>query len=140
VKLRIIVLGDFAAEARRIQSANPWLRYTPTIHRIREIGHAPKCLDHVSSRLLTPIEMRDCCIFLLGYNTISGILDPLSNWSGFIESLRDSMTEKDHRWDPSVRSVIDIRRLNQCYRPSKQQKRRFNLNQSVGFWALFISR
>ena len=126
VKLRVVILNDFVTEADQIQRANPWLTYTPTIHRIREFGHSPPSMDHVSERLLTPFEMRDCCIFLLGPDYVNSIYDPMSNWSGFIWSLkqamRESRTSSSNRRNPAV-PLIDIRQLNNAYQPSRQRYR-----------------
>ena len=103
------------------------MKYTPAIHHIREMGHAPICLDPISRRLLTPTELRDCCIFLLGYNSISGILDPTSNWDEFIECVRDSMDESY-----GMEDIIDIRRLNEMYQRLQQRRKKIKFRQLIG--------
>jgi len=95
-------------------------------------------MDLITDRLINPLEMRDTCIYLLGYDSVSGILDPLSNWSVFIESIQDSIREcydDDNDEDDSsnyfrhssygekdkARPEIDIRLLTKAYRPSARK-------------------
>jgi len=103
------------------------MTYISPIHRIREFGHVSTSLQHVSERLLTHVEMRDACIFLLGYDSIRGILDPVSDWHWFIQELKDSMSRQRDVLDPcrnnQPRPLIDIRQLTHAYRPARQRRR-----------------
>lgn len=120
MKYRIVILQDYISEAVRIQRVNNWMTYAHPIHRIREFGINQKCFDHLSERLLTHIEMRDACIFLLGYDSMLGILDPVSDWSGLLKSLKNSMGVQRSVWDPcrhQAGPLIEIRRLVQAYAP-----------------------
>ena len=119
MKYRIVILQDYISEAVRIQRVNNWMTYAHPIHRIREFGINQKCFDHLSERLLTHIEMRDACIFLLGYDSILGILDPVSDWPGFMESLEDSMDTQSSVWG-QFRPIINIRRLKKAYGPQRR--------------------
>jgi hypothetical protein len=114
------------SEMDQIQTMNSWMTYIPRCHLIREFGYTPTYFDHISERLLTHVEMRDVCLFLLGYDILNGTLDPLSNWYGFLDSLRDSLIVAREAWFPSVhqarnKPIIDIRRLTASYSPSKQK-------------------
>jgi len=120
------MLRDFLSEIKQVQAVNPWMIYTPEIHRIREFGHAPTCLQFLAERKLTHVEMRDACIFLLGYDTINGILDPISDWYWFLQYLKHSMSSQSELRNKNrnqMRPIIDLDRLIKAYRPTREQRR-----------------
>ena len=126
MKMRVVLLSDFISESKQVERVNDWMTYTLPMHRIREFGHGPNCLQCLSERQLTHVEMRDTCIFLLGYDSINGILeDPVSDWYCFIEHLEHSMSALSdaRKSDQSNgKPIIDLGRLIKAYRPTRKQR------------------
>ena len=123
-------MQDFITEAYRIKSVNNWMLYTLPLHRIRECGLVPSCLACVSQRKLTPIEMRDYCIFLFGYESMSGILDPVSDWPWFLVNINDSLNYESEVWDPWKQQAVpllDVHKLTLTYRPASRWRCRCTL-------------
>jgi hypothetical protein len=50
------ILDDFMSEAKEIRSKNPFLVYTPVLHRVREAGAQLPVLDFLDERGFTPLE------------------------------------------------------------------------------------
>ncbi len=149
LKLRLVVLSNnYQAEALQVKRVNPWMTYMYPLHRIREFGHSPKCMDSISERTLTSTEMRDTCTYLLGYDVVDGLLeDPSSNWSEFIQSLKVSITEYNDDdsskglqiSNNNTRPLIDIRLLTEAYQPVAVKRTNRCTNCCFkNLWSLFM--
>jgi hypothetical protein len=51
--IQMDVLDDFEGEAKEVTDMNPWLNYSPPLHRAREIGAHHRIFDVLDERLLT---------------------------------------------------------------------------------------
>lgn len=120
-------MNSFLSEAQSISQVNDWLTYSQSIHHMRECGAVSSCLDSLAERELSLFEMRDYCIFLFGYDSIIGVIDPTSGgWYRFIISMKSVLKGHKEQWDPSsnkVQPLLDIKQLSHIYGPSKSCKR-----------------
>ena len=122
MKFRIVTMNAFLSEAQSIHQFNDWLTYSLSIHHMREFSAVPSCVDLISERELLLYEMRDCIMFLFGYEMMAGINDPTSTgWSSFIATSKRSLKAQKEQWDPlrnKLQPLLNIRRLSQVYGPS----------------------
>ena len=56
---------------------NPWLNYSPPLHRAREIGAHHRIFDVLDERLLTYDEIFEFMSLMFGWN---GGPDPRTDW------------------------------------------------------------
>jgi len=117
-------MNTFFSEAQSIHPVNNWFTYSFSIHRMREIGAVPLLLDSVSERALSLFEMRDYCIFLFGYDSMTGVIDPtISGWPRFLFSSKRLLKLQKEQWDPCsnrVQPMLDLKRLSEVYGPSRR--------------------
>lgn len=107
-------------EAQSIHLVNDWCTYSLSLHRMREFGAVPPCVDLISEREFKKYEMRDYLIFLFGYEAMCGIIDP-GLWPKFIEITKRAVHAEMEQWDPyqsKFQYMLNIKRLSQVYGPS----------------------
>jgi hypothetical protein len=124
-------MNSFLSEAQCIHQVNSWLTYTSSIHRMRECGAVSSYLDSVAERGLSLFEMRDYCIFLFGYDSLPGVIDPTHHgWSRFILKAKKVIKVQNEQWDPcnnKVQPMIDVKQLSNIYGPARKSIFRFGL-------------
>jgi hypothetical protein len=117
------VINSFFSEAQSIHEVNDWLTYSLSLHRMREIGAVSSYLDLVSEQRLSLFEMRDYCIFLFGYDTMTGVIDPTNGWVRFLKTTKRVLKVQKEQWDPcssKLRPMLDVKRLSDVYGPSSR--------------------
>ena len=123
MRFRVVVMNAFFSEAQSIHPVNNWFTYSLSIHRMREIGAVPPLIDSVSERGLSLFEMRDYCIFLFGYDSMTGVIDPTTGWSHFIFASKRLLKLQKEQWDPCsnrVQPMLGLKRLSEVYGPSRR--------------------
>ena len=118
LEMSIEVLDDFQSEAKEVYGKNPWLNYTLSLHRCREMGFHNKLFDLLDERPLTKGELLDFCGLVFGAEDINGIPDPDEEWSEFVFALKRVMQKEDLNWNPNTKTVgpwIDVAKLNSIY-------------------------
>lgn len=114
-KIELDVLDDFYGEALEAYLRNPWLTYSLSLHRYREMGFRVPVLDVLDERSLTITELRDLCYFLFDDAILP---DPAVNWHAFLQTLVGCLQREPSQWNPVKKSMgpwIDIAHLNQVY-------------------------
>lgn len=113
----IEVLDDFQAEGREIKYMNPWINYCFALHRCREMGYKHRMFDLLDERVLSKDEMRMFCILLFGEDEFDGVPDPVVNWKGFSQAIKE-MANKEKPQISSTRKIkpmISVAKLNRIY-------------------------
>ena len=90
---------------------------------MREFGAVSSYLDLVSERRLSLFEMRDYCIFLFGYDTMTGVIDPTNGWVRFLKTTKRVLKVQQEQWDPcrsKLRPMLYVKRLSDVYGPSSR--------------------
>jgi hypothetical protein len=117
------VINSFLAEAQSIHQVNDWLTYSLSLHRMRELGAVSSYLDLVLERRLSLFQMRDYCIFLFGYDEMTGVIDPTSGWARFLNTTKRLLNVEQEQWDPCssmLQPMLNIKRLAEVYGPSSR--------------------
>jgi hypothetical protein len=113
------VLDDYYGEAVEVYLRNPWLTYGMSLHRFREMGFRIPILDVLDERSLTPLEIRDFCIFLFALSPHT-VPDPMYDWQGFMTILSNAMSRESIPWNPITKTAspwLDLRHLDALYHP-----------------------
>jgi hypothetical protein len=90
---------------------------------MRESGAVSSYLDVVSERGLSLFELRDYCLFLFGYDEMTGVIDPTSGWARFLKTTKRLLKVQQEQWDPcssKLQPMLDIKRISQVYGPSRR--------------------
>lgn len=117
VNLQLEVLDDHLSEAKEIARHNKWLNYALPLHRCREMGCQHRVLDLLDERKLTPLEVREFCVVVLG-SKAENLPDPTISWKAFSIELEKELKDYRYQWDPLKKKMkpwIDIRTLNHTY-------------------------
>ena len=101
---------------------NPWLTYSPGLHRLREAGLAPSIFDDLDERPLTLDEIHQLCtILFIGDDSQAQIplppyqptaVDQLGNkswrmaWSPFMKSLKKIVEREKLQWNPILKKMM----------------------------------
>ena len=115
--LQLEVLDDHLSEAKEVTRQNKWLNYALPLHRCREMGCQNRIVDLIDERKLTPHEMREFCLILLGTKPES-LPDPTVSFRAFSKALEAELRNHRLQWDPIKKKMkpwIDIKALNQMY-------------------------
>jgi len=115
--LQLEVLDDHLSEAKEVARHNRWLNYALPLHRCREMGCQMRIVDLIDERKLTPHEMREFCLVLLGTKPES-LPDPNKSLRTFSKALEAELKNHRLQWDPVKKKMkpwIDIKALNQIY-------------------------
>jgi len=118
VNLDIDVLDDLVGEATEVYLHNPWLTYSLSLHRMRELGFPEPALDAIDEHTLSLPELHSLCRILFGIQ----FPDPCLDWIGFLNALITSLGQEQLQWNPVMRRVtpwIDIARLQQIYQGNR---------------------
>ena len=108
------VLDNYTDEAEEIYKVNPWLNYTLSLHRMREIGIHFRLFDFLDERQLTLPEIQDLCFFLFGSEKMDGFPDPEIDRKGFMIRIKDLIQGEVKQWHPvkkQVKSIISYKTL-----------------------------
>mmetsp|Transcript_4032 Transcript_4032/g.7754 ORF Transcript_4032/g.7754 Transcript_4032/m.7754 type:complete len:369 (+) Transcript_4032:186-1292(+) len=115
--LQLEVLDDHLSEAKEVTRHNRWLNYALPLHRCREMGCQNRIVDLIDERKLTPQEMRELCLVILGAKPES-LPDPTISLRAFSKALETELKNHRLQWDPIKKKMkpwIDIKALNQMY-------------------------
>merc|ERR1711920_575056 len=118
LELSMDVLDDFCWEAKEIYEHNDWLNYGLPLHRLREMGFHDRVLDMIDERPLTKSEIRNFCLLLFGIEKCDGLPDPSIDWNGFMNMLKQLLSQEELQWDPMKQKPmpwIDLRKLDKRY-------------------------
>ena len=81
------VLRGLHAEANEVSAYNPWLTYSPLLHRAREFGLHDKRFDLLDEAPLLPSQVRRICEILLDCS----LPPPEVNLAAFIAAVRHAL-------------------------------------------------
>lgn len=119
-------LDDFTSEAKEVYKVNPWINYTLTLHRVREMGQRNKLFDLIDERAFTIDEIGEYVKLLFGQsqnNTMTP--DPAVDFDSFCDYLRDEVLSKQKlQWNPVLSKMghwvdVDIlQRLHGTRKPN----------------------
>lgn len=126
VDLQLEVLDDHLNEAKEVARHNKWINYGLPLHRCREMGIYDRVVDLIDERPLTPKEVREFCLILLGTKP-ENLPDPTVSWKAFSKALEADLKNYRAQWDPirkKMRPWIDIRALDKAYAKGKGLFRR----------------
>lgn len=121
LELSIDVIDDFVGEAKEIYAVNPWLNYSLTLHRLREMGYHDRLFDLIDERALSKSEIRDFSALLLGQENFDGAPDPSVDWNGFAKGVARLLANEAYQYNPILRKgapLIDMKKLNRIHNPS----------------------
>jgi hypothetical protein len=122
VEVSLEVIDDFVGEGKEVYGYNPWLNYSLTLHRIREMGFSHTLLDLLDERPLRIDELRDFLFLLFGPEHFDGVPDPQVDWNGFTNNLASILKKEKLQWNPNTKRMapwIDMKLLNKKYSPKK---------------------
>ena len=115
--LALEVLDDHQSEAKEVTRHNKWINYALPLHRCREMGCQNRIVDLIDERKLTPHEMREFCLVLLGAKP-GNLPDPGISFRAFSKALEAELKNHRLQWDPIKKKMkpwIDLKGLNQAY-------------------------
>jgi len=103
-------LDDFTSEAKEVYKVNPWINYTLTLHRAREMGFKNKLFDLIDERPLTLDEVGEYVQLLLGEDPV--MPSPAVDFDQFVNWLTDRFSISNHdnirqQWNPVLKKAGD---------------------------------
>lgn len=100
------VLDDIAGEAEEIKSANPWLRYSEPLHKLREFGSCLREMDLVDESLLTSEQMTVVCNMLLCGPDDPPLPSPDIDYAAFLQCVQAQMRRVPQIFDPIETKMV----------------------------------
>ena len=67
------MLGDFESEKEAIYMHNPWLKYTLSLHRCRELGYHHPLFGLLDQKRFTTEELCELCSVLFGEDAFDSV-------------------------------------------------------------------
>ncbi len=111
-------MDDFTSEAEEVYKENPWLNYTLSLHRLREMGIPNRLFDLLDERKFTKSELRDFCMLLFGADDFDGVPEPEVDWNGFLTALDAMLKKEGNQFNPmkgKPKPLLDLKAMNRVY-------------------------
>ena len=94
------VLDDIKGEAIEVRTANRWLNYGESLHRLREFGAAIKEMDLIDEALLSSEQMAVVVSCLTHTGNVRDLPHPDEDWDSFVKELKKNQPESQWIYDP----------------------------------------
>ena len=121
LELDMDVLDDVKGEAIEVRTANPWLRYGESLHRLREFGAAIKEMDLIDESALSSEQMAVMVSVLCGSGNVRDLPHPDVDWNAFVQEIKNNSPEERWIYDPideKAATWIDLKALTKMYNPN----------------------
>jgi hypothetical protein len=100
LELEMDVLDDIKGEAIEVRTANRWLNYGESLHRLREFGAAIKEMDLIDEALLSSEQMAVVVSCLTHTGNVRDLPHPDEDWDSFVKELKKNQPERQWIYDP----------------------------------------
>lgn len=119
LEIDLDVLDDLGGEAKEVCGFSSWLTYAQPLHRLREWGCMNKIFDLLDEKALSPSEMRELLITVLGEQDLP---HPQVDYPSFEKATAQALAKLPLVYDPVRRQQkawVDMSQLKRKYDPTQ---------------------